>query len=72
MIKIRHSELSEDALRGVIEDFVMREGTDYGHRDYSLDEKRARVLAALESGRATITFEPRSGTTTIVFAADID
>ena len=36
--------LSEEALAGVIEAFVLREGTDYGHRDYSLGRKCVKVL----------------------------
>ena len=72
MVKIPLGELSSEALEGVIEEFVMREGTDYGHRDYSLDEKRARVLRALESGAAVITFEPDSGSTSIVMSEDLD
>ena len=66
MIKIPHTELSAAALEGVIEEFVMREGTDYGHRDYTLAEKRVRVLAALEAGDAVITFDPDTRTTSIV------
>lgn len=72
MIKIPHTELSDEALEGIIEEFVMREGTDYGHRDYSLDEKRSQVRAALESGQATITFEPRSSSTSIVLLEDME
>ncbi|MES1191364.1 MAG: YheU family protein [Steroidobacter sp.] len=29
-VAIPHTELSADALRGVIDSFVLREGTDYG------------------------------------------
>ena len=72
MVKIPFGELSSEALAGVIEEFVMREGTDYGHRDYTLDEKRARVLRALELGDAVITFEPSSGSTSIVMSEDLD
>ena len=32
-IVVPHTELSTDALTGVIESFVLREGTDYGERD---------------------------------------
>ena len=37
-VEIPYRELSEVALRGVVESFVLREGTDYGPRDYSLEE----------------------------------
>jgi uncharacterized protein len=65
-IKIPYQSLSADALRGVIEDYVTREGTDYGHRDYRLNEKRAQVRAQLERGEIVITFDPRTASTTLV------
>ena len=39
-MKIRPGDLSDEALAGVIDSFVLKEGTDYGHRDYSIEEKR--------------------------------
>lgn len=59
-IAIPHRELSPEALRGVIESFVLREGTDYGEREYSLEEKVQHVLAQLERGEARIEFDPRT------------
>jgi hypothetical protein len=72
VVKIPLGALSSEALAGVVEEFVMREGTDYGHRDYTLDEKRARVLRALETGTAIITFEPDSNSTSIVMSDNLD
>ena len=60
MIKVPLSELSEEALHGVVEAFVLREGTDYGHRDHSLAEKRERVLDQLRKGQAELHFDPVS------------
>ena len=62
---IPHAELSAEALRGVIESFVLREGTDYGEREYSLEQKVAQVRAQLERGRARILFDPQSNTVTL-------
>ena len=67
-IEIPYSKLSEEALRGVVEYFVLREGTDYGSRVYSLDEKVEHVLAQLRDGRARILFDPTSETVGIVVA----
>lgn len=50
--------LSEEALVGVTEAFVLREGTDYGHRDFSFEEKRAYVLKMLRDGEARIVYYP--------------
>jgi uncharacterized protein len=57
-IVIPYRELSEAALRGVLESFVLREGTDYGEREVSLDRKVAQVLRQLERGEAQIVFDP--------------
>jgi uncharacterized protein len=65
-VLVPHRELSPDALRGVIESFVLREGTDYGEREYSLDEKVAHVLKQLESGEARIEFDPDTETVGLV------
>lgn len=56
-VLIPHTELSPDALRGVIESFVLREGTEYGEREFSLDEKVAHVMRQLERGEARIVFD---------------
>jgi uncharacterized protein YheU (UPF0270 family) len=56
-IVIPHAELSAAALRGVLESFVLREGTDYGEREASLDQKVAQVLRQLERGEAQIVFD---------------
>ena len=63
---IPHEELSDDALAGVVESFVLREGTEYGERDYSLGEKVAHVRAQLESGDAFVVFDPDTGSVSIV------
>ncbi len=57
---IPHAELSPDALRGVIESFVLREGTEYGEKDFSLEQKVVHVMRQLEQGEAQIVFDPNS------------
>jgi uncharacterized protein YheU (UPF0270 family) len=63
---IPHTAISFDALRGVIEEFVSREGTDYGTGSFSLESKVASVLKQLESGKAFLVFDPASETCDIV------
>ncbi|MFN3236434.1 MAG: YheU family protein [Pseudomonadales bacterium] len=50
-------ELSQDALMGVIEEFVTREGTDYGHAMPDLDAKVRQVLRQLRAGDAVLVFD---------------
>jgi uncharacterized protein YheU (UPF0270 family) len=60
------TELSPEALQGVLESFVLREGTDYGERETSLDQKVAHVLRQLERGEARIVFDPNTETVDVV------
>ena len=59
-------QLSADALRGVVEAFVLREGTDYGVRDVPHEDKVAQVMRQLERGEARIVFDPVSESVDIV------
>lgn len=65
-VVIPHGELSVGALRGVIESFVLREGTDYGERDVDFETKVAQVRRQLEQGDAQIIFDPESESIDIV------
>lgn len=58
--------LAKDVLRALIESFVLREGTDYGERERTLDEKVADVRAQLARGEARIVFDPASHSVTIL------
>ena len=65
-IEVPLDALSAAALRGLVEEFVNREGTDYGVRERTLDEKVGDVMRQLERGEAAIVFDPESRSTTIV------
>ena len=54
------SELTQEALLGIVDAFILREGTDYGQQDYTLEEKRQRVIAMLQGGKAVICFYPEN------------
>ena len=65
-IEIPWTALSPAALTGLVEAFVLQEGTDYGHSEYSLEEKVASVRAQLSSGKAYISFDPDTETAVII------
>jgi uncharacterized protein len=62
---IPYSELSPDVLQRLIESFVLREGTDYGERPFTLEEKVAHVIGELRHGTAQISFDPSTASITI-------
>jgi len=57
-VVVPYTSLSAETLRAVIESFILREGTDYGEIELTLDQKVARLLVQLQSGRAQIVFDP--------------
>lgn len=65
-MQIPWQSLSEDALYGVLEEYASREGTEYGWREYSLDEKVSQLRRQLEHGRALIDYDPDTGTIHLV------
>ena len=62
---IPHRMLSPDALRGVIEAFVTREGTDYGAQEVPLDIKVFQVQQQLDAGIAVLIYDEDTESCTI-------
>ena len=70
-IELSPGDLSPEALRGLIEEFVTRDGTDYGDVERSVEEKIAQVSAQLASGEARLVFDPDTQTANVVVARDL-
>ena len=69
-MKIPYEKLSPELLRGIIEDFVLREGTDYGYQEYTLEEKIEQVEKQIKKGEVRIVFDQVSETCTLVRSSD--
>jgi uncharacterized protein YheU (UPF0270 family) len=65
-IRVAPDDLAPETLRAVVESFVLREGTDYGLEEVSLDDKVGQVLAQLRRGDAHIVFDPPTSSVTIL------
>ncbi|NIB44401.1 YheU family protein [Pseudomaricurvus alkylphenolicus] len=50
-------KLSPEALQGLIEEFITREGTDYGVNEVDLVSKVSQVKAQLQRGEVVIVFD---------------
>ena len=61
-------ELSEEALRGLLERQVLREGTDYGGRELGHSAKVDRLRAALERGDLVLISAPETDQVELVRA----
>ena len=66
VIEIPYTRLKPDTLQAVIEEFILREGTDYGTHEVTLDDKRAQVRHQLDKGEVLITFDPRTENCTLM------
>ncbi len=62
------NRLSPGALQGVIEEFVSREGTDYGEREVSPETSFRQVRHKLEKGLAVLIYDDETETTNIFLA----
>ncbi len=62
--------MSPEALHGVIEEFVTRDGTDYGGVEVPLETKIAQVMAQLQSGKAVIVFDQETESCTVLRSDD--
>ena len=67
-VRVPVQYLSPELLRKVVEAFVLREGTDYGARERTLDDKVADVMRQLNDGSADIVYDPESESVDIVVA----
>ncbi len=65
-VEVPHTALSTEALHRLVESFVLREGTDYGAREFTHEQKVAQVLAALERGEARILYDPGTESVTLL------
>lgn len=63
---INQSDLSDNALNGLIEEFVSRDGTDYGDKELSLTDKCERLKVILAQGEAKIVFDTKAEQVSII------
>jgi len=58
--------ISDIALQGIIEEFVLREGTDYGSQSFSFHEKIAMVRQQLQHGSILLVFSELHQTVNLI------
>ncbi len=56
-VEVPFEMLSAEALDAMLEEFVLREGTDYGHSEHTLPGKIAQVKAQVEAGKIRILYD---------------
>jgi len=70
-VEVPHDELAADTLQRLAEEYVTRDGTDYGAVEKTLEEKVERLLGQLRSGDARIFFDTETETINIVASREL-
>ena len=63
---IPYEKLSSEALRGLIEEFVTREGSDSGYTQKTLDENVEMVMKQLQRQEAFVVYDEATESANIV------
>lgn len=69
---IPYEELSSDALQGLIEEFITREGTDYGVEEVSLSIKVEQIKQQLKRREIVVVFDVATETVSILSRRDAE
>jgi uncharacterized protein YheU (UPF0270 family) len=70
-VELSPDDLSPETLRRLVEEFVTRDGTDYGSVERNVEEKIDQVLVQLRSGEARLVFDPETETANIAPTRDL-
>ena len=65
-VEVPISALSDDVLSGIINEFIMREGTDYGAVEASLETKVSQIKKQLSNKDILIVFDPNTESVTLL------
>ncbi len=67
---IPYQKIPAETLRALIEDFITREGTDYGAIEMDLSKKVLQVQQSIERAQVVVVFDEASETTNLLSAED--
>ncbi len=70
-VQVPAEQLSQEALDGLMEEFVTRDGTDYGAVETTLEDKRNAVRRQLEDGDVVIVFDPKTQSANIILKDEL-
>ncbi len=65
-IEVPYEQIDPDTLRNMIEEFVTRDGADWGDPGCRLEDKITQVLQQLRNNKVQIVFDLKSNTANIV------
>jgi len=65
-VEVPQSSVSADALSGIIDEFILREGTDYGASEALHETKVNQIRRQLQSGDVKIFYDFETETVSLV------
>ena len=69
-VEIPIEMLSPEALTGVMNDFIVRDGTDYGFQEITHDKKLEQLRRQIVKGDVKIVFDEASESVTLITQRD--
>ncbi len=69
-VEIAPEALSPEALHAILESFVLREGTDYGYQEISLEKKIENLKKKLSRKEIILVFDPNTESVTFLTQKD--
>ena len=70
-MEIPFQELPPETLEKMIKEFILREGTEYGEMEYTIEQKINQVKKQLLSKQVSIYFDPEEETFTIKHVSEM-
>ena len=71
-IIVPFEKLSPEALDGLLEEFVLREGTDYGNKTYTIEEKKEQVYKQIKAKYVVVVYDQISEACTLLKKENTD
>ncbi len=65
-VLIPPESLGEDILNAILESFILREGTDYGLHEISVEQKLQNLKKRLDKNEAVLVFDPNTESVTFL------
>ncbi|MDG0816298.1 YheU family protein [Bdellovibrio svalbardensis] len=65
-VEIQKDNLSAEALEGIIESYILREGTDYGVQEVSFDKKKEQIARQIDKKEIRIVFDFNTESVTLM------
>lgn len=69
-VEVPKENLNDELLDAIIESFILREGTDYGAIEITLETKMVQVRKLLDRGDVKIVFDPNTESVTLMTLLD--